>query len=134
MPNNPTHGVDDPMTRFSPVSLRQMLFLAAFSITACPAFADDAATSAGAAAVATLGRLNGTALACSQPALTARIREIVVAVAPKERGIGEVFEQATSAAFLAQGQQNPPCPEGKALAAQVDSAEAALKQAYPKVP
>lgn len=111
-----------------------MLLGALLSTAACCALAESPGVSAGTLAVAELGRLNGIALACKQPALTTRLREIVIAVAPKVREIGEKFEQATSQSFLAQVQQNQPCPEGKALAASIDTAEAALKRAFPKTP
>jgi len=92
------------------------------------------AQEAGSDAIAALGRLNGVALACSQPALNARLREIIVNTAPKTRAAGEAFEQATQTAYLAHGQQGAACPDGKTLSEQIAAGEAALQQAYRKVP
>lgn len=92
------------------------------------------AQEAGSEAVAALGRLNGVALACSQPALNARLREIIVNTAPKTRAVGEAFEQATHAAYLAHLQQGAACPDGKTLSEQVAAGEAALQQAFRKAP
>lgn len=81
------------------------------------------------APVAELGRLNGIALACKQPALTARLRQAMVDHAPKSREVGEAFEQATNRSFLSQGQSGSACPEGKQLAERVDFEIAALRSA-----
>ena len=80
-------------------------------------------------AVARLGELNGVALACQQKALTARLRDIVIEVTPKERGIGEQFEQATSASFLEFGRSGATCPDGRSLAERIAAAEAGLREA-----
>ncbi|MCK9529860.1 MAG: hypothetical protein M0R77_04755 [Gammaproteobacteria bacterium] len=73
-------------------------------------------------AVTRLGELNGTALACGQGALVARLREIMVNTAPKQREIGEYFEIATNETFLSFGQSGRECPDGKALAMRIDAA------------
>jgi protein SCO1/2 len=80
------------------------------------------------AAVAELGRLNGLALACRQPAVAARTKALMLAHVPKLRHWGETYEQATSAAFVA-----PPgaCPEGAALRVQVELAAARLAALLP---
>ena len=119
------------MTRIYRPLIAQLFFATSLSAIAGAAAADAAP---GSAEISELGRLNGVSLACSQPALTARAREILIALAPKEREIGEIYERATSDAFLAQGQQSLPCPEGKALAGQIDVAEAALKRVFAKKP
>ncbi|MGE0080540.1 MAG: hypothetical protein AB7U81_04525 [Thiohalomonadaceae bacterium] len=79
--------------------------------------------------VARLGELNGVALACNQGALAARLREIMVDTAPKERGVGEVFENATNESFLAFGRAGRECPDGRTLAEQIDRAREALERA-----
>lgn len=81
-----------------------------------------------------LGNLNGTALACGQQALTNRIRDLVVNVAPKSREVGEEFEAATTAGFLKQGAEGAVCPDGKSLAEQIDAEAARLKSLYPSNP
>lgn len=109
-------------------SLCRMLLAAACTVLVLGvAHADPAADEL--APVAALGRLNGVALACKQPALTARLREIVVNHAPKTRAVGEAYEQASNRAFLEQGAGRA-CPDGKALAGEIDAAEAGLKAAF----
>lgn len=78
--------------------------------------------------VSTLGQLNGVALACQQMALSARLREILINEAPKEREIGELYEQATQISFLAQGQEGKTCPDSKSLVKQVDLARENLRR------
>ncbi|THF61002.1 hypothetical protein [Pseudothauera rhizosphaerae] len=80
-------------------------------------------------AVEELGQLNGLALACRQGALTARVRELLIEVAPKERAIGEHFERATQEAYLEIGRSGGECPDGRTLAAQIDAAREALLHA-----
>lgn len=84
----------------------------------------------GLAVIEDLGRINGIALACAQPALVSRSRNAVINGAPKTRAIGEAFENATNAAFLKQG-QGLTCPDGPTLAGQLEGAEARLKHAFP---
>lgn len=102
------------------------LLLLAFAATAPHGLAADAGTTA----VAQLGRLNGVALACQQPAIASRARHSVQTTAPKTRAIGEAFEQATSTAFLDQGKGRA-CPDTAALAGLLDAAERDLQAAYP---
>lgn len=78
-------------------------------------------------AVEALGKINGVALACQQPALSSRARNAVQTGAPKTRAYGEAFENATNAAFLAQGQSV--CPNVNELSAQLSGAETALAKA-----
>ena len=96
-------------------------------IAACsaPARAADDTTQA----IEALGKVNGIALACQQPALSSRARNAVQTGAPKTRAYGEAFENATSAAFLAQGKGV--CPGANELSAQLSEAEAALAKAFP---
>jgi hypothetical protein len=79
-------------------------------------------------AIGELGALNGIALACKQNALTARMREIMVDTVPKEREIGEVFEQATHVSFLDFGNSGKVCPDGKTLASDIDLAREKLRR------
>ena len=76
-------------------------------------------------AVVELGRIHGSALACKQPALVSRARNAVLTTAPKTRGYGEIFENATSEAFLAQGEQ--PCPDAQSLVGRLGDAEKRLE-------
>ncbi len=85
---------------------------------------------AAASALEELGRINGVALACQQPALGSRARNAVTTGAPKLREYGEIFEKATTAAYLAQGQGGP-CPDGKTLSGELAEAERRLQAALP---
>jgi hypothetical protein len=102
-----------------------LLLLALSGITA-PGLAADGGT----AAVEQLGRLNGIALACQQPAIASRARNSIQTTAPKTRAIGESFEQATSAAFLDQGKGRN-CPDAATLAGLLETAEKDLQAAFP---
>lgn len=98
---------------------------AIFSITSARAETADPASLR--ARIETLGQLNGIALACGQPALSRRLKEIIIEEAPKERGVGEWFEQATHQSFLDQGTRKQSCPDSRTLAADVDAAAKALR-------
>ncbi len=74
------------------------------------------------AVVATLGNINGRALACGHPEIVSRAKAIVIARVAKTRELGEAFEQATSAAFLAQGQRKAECPPRAALMVELETA------------
>lgn len=102
------------------------LLLLALSGIAAPSLAADAGTTA----VEQLGRLNGIALACQQPAIASRTRNSVQTSAPKTRAIGEAFEQATSTAFLEQGKGRN-CPDTATLAGLLEAAEKDLQAAFP---
>lgn len=99
------------------------LILATFANT-------GSAADAGTEAVEALGRLNGIALACQQPALVARARNAIVTTAPKTRGYGEAFENATNAAYLEQG-KGAACPDAASLASNIAAAEQRLKAEFP---
>ena len=85
----------------------------------------------GTAAISELGELNGIALACQQPALVTRARNIVITAAPKTRDYGEIFENATNAAYLEQGKGKTACPDAPTLAARIAAAEKRLQAAFP---
>ncbi len=95
--------------------------------SAAPVFAADD----GQAALEAIGQINGTALACQQPALVSRARNAVATTAPKTRANGEVFENATNAAFLAQGKAV--CPHAATLAEQLGAAEKRLQAVFKPV-
>ena len=83
-----------------------------------------------AAAIEALGKVNGIALACQQPAVASRARNAMTTTAPKTRDNGERFENATNAAFLEQG-KGAPCPDGATLSARLGEAEKRLQAAFP---
>ncbi len=88
------------------------------------------AADAGATAIETLGKVNGIALACDQPAISSRARNTLVTSAPKTRANGETFENATNKAYLEQG-KGAACPDSATLARQLDAAEKGLQSAFP---
>ena len=83
----------------------------------------------GAAAIEALGKVNGMALACQQPAIASRARNALVTTAPKTRANGEIFENATNAAYLEQG-KGVACPDAATLANLVGAAEKGLQSAF----
>lgn len=74
------------------------------------------------AAVTALGNINGRALACGHSEVVSRAKAIVIARVAKTRELGEVFEKATSAAFLAQVQRKAECPSRAALTVELEVA------------
>ena len=84
----------------------------------------------GTAAIEAIGKINGMALACEQPAIASRARNAVTTTAPKTRANGEAFESATNAAYLEQG-KGAPCPDASALNAALGDAEKKLQAAFP---
>lgn len=108
--------------------------LALLSLTAAPVRATGPSADAAAkAALSTLGEINGTALACQQLAIVSRARNAVATTAPKTRENGEIFEHATNAAFLAQGQGGR-CPEAMQLVDRLNAAEGELARAFSQRP
>ena len=84
----------------------------------------------GVAAIEAIGKVNGMALACQQPAIASRARNAVQTTAPKTRANGELFENATNAAYLEQG-KGAPCPDTAGLNAALGDADKKLQAAFP---
>jgi hypothetical protein len=101
-----------------------------FALTLCAFTVPGFAADEGSAAVDAIGRVNGVALACQQPALVSRARNAVINIAPKTRGYGEIFETATNAAYLDQG-QGKACPDVQTLLNDLGAAEKRLQAAFP---
>ncbi|UCV19155.1 hypothetical protein [Ferribacterium limneticum] len=106
------------------------IFAPLLALTLCAIVNHSLAADEGSAAVEAIGRLNGIALACQQPALVARARNAVITIAPKTRGYGEVFENATNAAYLEQG-KGATCPDAATLASNMAAAEKQLQASFP---
>ena len=102
------------------------ILAATLALTSPVTFASDAGT----AAIEALGKVNGIALACEQPAIASRARNALVTSAPKTRANGETFENATNAAYLAQG-KGAACPDAATLASSLGAAEKGLQSAFP---
>lgn len=122
------------MNRVLPFSRAAIVLLVLSAWVSSPSWADTPSSKEGTQTLESLGRLNGQTLACKQPALSARIRDVVINFVPKERAMGEVFEQATSAAFLKQGTAALPCPDVKTLVEQINELEKQLKISFSKNP
>ncbi|MDX9706883.1 MAG: SCO family protein [Azospira sp.] len=107
--------------------MKRILRTLSFTLTCAALPVTAGAADAGEAAVARLGELNGQALACRQMEASTKARNAVIALAPKTREIGELFETATNRVFLSQ----PSCPEGGRLTTEVGAAVLQLRLAYP---
>ncbi|BAO45642.1 hypothetical protein [Thiolapillus brandeum] len=82
-------------------------------------------------AVEELGRLNGVALNCRFFDQAQRIKRIMIDNLPKQRELGQIFEDETNASFLRFTKAAKPCPSPAEFAEHVGEAEDALKQAFP---
>lgn len=96
--------------------------LALLSGASSPALAAEPDAAQLTAIVTQLGRINGRALACGHKEVTSRAKAIVVARVAKTRELGAAFEEATNAAFLAQGNDRQACPERAALTVELETA------------
>lgn len=109
--------------------LASLLLALALSPLANAADSPAGANPEGIAAVEDIGRINGSALACDQPAIVSRARNAVMTGAPKARHYGEAFETATNAAYLSQG-KGADCPDGASLSRRLEAAEKRLQAAF----
>lgn len=100
--------------------------LAAAMAIALPLPAASSDTDPLRAVVSALGDINGRALACGHPEVVSRAKAIVIARVAKTRELGEAFENATSTAFLAQGQRKAECPPRAALTVELEVAARSL--------
>ena len=108
--------------------MKFVLSTLAAALLALPVLPADAADP-GTAAIAAIGRINGMALACEQPAIASRARNAVTTTAPKTRANGETFENATNAAYLEQG-KGARCPDTAGFNAVLGDAEKQLQAAF----
>lgn len=95
------------------------------SLSISQAFAGEQGT----AAIEALGKVNGMALACQQPAIASRARNAMITTAPKTRANGELFENATQGAYLEHGKGGT-CPDATAFAGRLAEAEQRLQAAF----
>ena len=93
------------------------------------AAADD---SAGLEAITALGNLNGIALGCKYIGQVRRMKETVIANAPKERRYGIAFDDSTNDAFVTFIGSGKRCPGEASFASQVDAAIQTVEQAFTK--
>lgn len=115
--------------------MKRLILLAVLSVLAGRTAADDQASAAAVAALGDLGRLNGQALACGEQAVAAQAKQLAIRHAPKTRRYGELFEQATSTAFLGQGQpEHPPCPPAADFSGRLEELAQRLQTVLPAAP
>ncbi|MBT3206433.1 MAG: hypothetical protein HOM14_18690 [Gammaproteobacteria bacterium] len=73
-------------------------------------------------AIAKMGELNGVALQCSFMEQMQRIKLNLVLHLPKQRELGDWFEQKTSASFMDFMSKDSSCPDSTEFVEQVDAA------------
>jgi len=108
--------------------MKRTTLFAALLLIAGVALADPAA---GLAAIQDLGRVNGQALACGQMATSSQSKQLMIRHAPKTRRYGELFEEATNAAFLRQGKDQDACPQAAEFAARLAELAGRLQSTLP---
>ncbi len=96
------------------------------------AFQVGAATEAQLNSIKRVGQLNGVALQCKYLNDARRMKLSLVAVLPKRRQLGQVFDDATNESFLSFIQNRSVCPEADQFTLQVDAAVADLNQVFVK--
>ena len=108
--------------------MKRTTLFAALLLMAGVAVADPAA---GLAAIQDLGRVNGQALACGEMVTSSQSKQLMIRHAPKTRRYGELFEEATNAAFLHQGKDQDSCPQPAEFAARLSDLAGRLQAALP---
>ncbi len=89
-----------------------------------------AASDAQLAAIAEMGRLNGIALHGGYPEQVQRIKKVLVLNLPKERALGDWFEQKTNASFMDFMSRQANCPGLLEFDRELDRAEKQLESAF----
>ncbi len=111
--------------------MRKLITALAALALATAAQAEPPATDAELAAVAELGRINGTALACSRVDIVTKAKALMLARVPKTRTYGEAFENATSEAFRELTAAPESCPVDVVLALRLEAADIKLAGLFP---
>lgn len=109
--------------------MKRIALLATLVLITGPLLAAD--SEAGLAAIQELGRVNGQALACGQMATSGQAKKLMIRHAPKTRRYGELFEEATNAAFLMQGKDQNSCPQPEAFAGKLSELSGRLQATLP---
>ena len=81
-------------------------------------------------AIESLGRLNGIALQCRRTAEMQRMKQAMVDNLPKQRSLGELYDNATNASFLEFAKQQKACPDNEGFTTRVNTEIDKLKQAF----
>ena len=105
---------------------RPLLLLLLMVSLGTPAWALDA----GQQAVAKMGELNGVALACRWFEEVRRIKRALIDNLPKQRELGEIFEDRTNQSFQGFVGSGQPCPSPAGFSAELDQAIETLEEAF----
>jgi len=95
-------------------------------------YAARAASSSQLESIADLGRLNGVALQCRYMTQMQQIKQALVLNLPKQRALGEWFENKTNESFMAFMTTNASCPSATEFMQQVNAAIITLESEYKK--
>lgn len=109
--------------------MNRILLLCGLVVAAAAASAAD--DPRGVAAIAALGRLNGTALACQDKANAQRAKQVMLERAPRGASIAEAFDKGTDEGFARATGPGGGCPEPAALGERMDYVVDVLKGIYP---
>lgn len=82
--------------------------------------------------IADLGRLNGVALHCHYTTQVQQIKQALVLNLPKQRALGEWFENKTNDSFMAFMSTNASCPSATEFMQQVNAAIITLESEFKK--
>ncbi len=96
------------------------------------AFAARAATDSQLNSIAELGRLNGVALQCNYTTQMQQIKQALVLNLPKQRALGEWFENKTNDSFMSFMATNASCPSAVEFMQQVNMAIITLESEFKK--
>lgn len=109
--------------------MKPFALLIVLTVTALPALGET--VDAGMAVLQNLGELNGQALACRQMAISGRAKSLTIKHSPKTRRYGEIFEAATSSAFLEQGKALAACPTSTEFSRRITELAGRLQATLP---
>lgn len=96
------------------------------------AYASRAATSSQLSSIAELGKLNGVALQCRYTSQMQQIKQALVLNLPKQRALGEWFENSTNDSFMAFMNTSASCPSATEFMQQVNAAIITLESEFKK--
>jgi hypothetical protein len=112
-------------------SLLFLPFLILISISSS-AHAAQAASDSQLDSIAEMGRLNGIALQCRYTTQMQQIKQALVLNLPKQRALGEWFENKTNDSFMAFMSTNASCPSAVDFMQEVNAAIITLESEFKK--
>lgn len=83
-------------------------------------------------AISAMGRVNGIALQCRYMEQMQRIKMTLVLHLPRQRALGDWFEQTTNTSFMDFMNTDSSCPDSQAFVARVDGAIKKIESAFAK--